>query len=73
MKFRDRLRIFYKKGGKRIVLVVLRLIGDFYYVYFIWVRLKYIDLREEYGYWESDLIIGKRLNGYDNVLMFVER
>ncbi|WNA90926.1 IS30 family transposase [Mycoplasmopsis bovis] len=73
LKPRDRLRIFYKKGGKRTASVVSRLIGDSHYVYPIWARPKYIDLREEYGHWESDLIIGKRSNGYDNVLTLVER
>nr|WP_257536375.1 IS30 family transposase [Mycoplasmopsis bovis] len=72
LKPRDRLRIFYKKGGKRTASVVSRLIGDSHYVYPIWGP-KYIDLREEYGHWESDLIIGKRSNGYDNVLTLVER
>nr|WP_307938969.1 hypothetical protein [Mycoplasmopsis bovis] len=41
----DRLRIFYKKAEKTAS-VVSRLIGDSHYVYPIWARPKYIDLRE---------------------------
>lgn len=39
----------------------------------IWVRPKYVDLREEFGHWELDLIIGKKANGFDNLLTFSER
>ena len=39
----------------------------------IWVRPKNIDLREEFGHWELDLIIGKKASGFDNLLTFCER
>nr|WP_307924583.1 hypothetical protein [Mycoplasmopsis bovis] len=64
---------FIKKAEKELHQLSQWLIGDSHYVYPIWARPKYIDLREEYGHWESDLIIGKRSNGYDNVLTLVER
>lgn len=43
------------------------------YVFPIWTRPKHIDLREEYGHWETDLIIGKIATGYNNVLTLTER
>jgi IS30 family transposase len=30
-------------------------------------------LRIDYGHWEADLIIGRRANGFDNLLTFTER
>ncbi|MDJ1647628.1 IS30 family transposase, partial [Mycoplasma phocimorsus] len=36
-------------------------------------RPKKIDLREEYGHWEADLVLGKRASGYRNVLTLTER
>ncbi|MEJ3571947.1 IS30 family transposase [Ureaplasma urealyticum] len=42
-------------------------------VFPIWMRLKSIDLRLEFGHWEADLIIGKKENGYANLLTLVER
>ncbi len=36
-------------------------------------KTKIYWFKREYGHWESDLIIGKRSNGYDNVLTLVER
>ncbi|GAA5414408.1 IS30 family transposase [Ureaplasma ceti] len=39
----------------------------------IWVRPKYIDLRQEFGHWELDLVIGKKANGFDNIITFTER
>ncbi|WP_038103740.1 IS30 family transposase, partial [Ureaplasma diversum] len=70
----DTLRRRYKKGGKRFANVVNRLVSSSVkYVFPIWTRPKYIDLREEYGHWEIDLVIGKRATGYNNVLTFTER
>nr|WP_307937517.1 hypothetical protein [Mycoplasmopsis bovis] len=51
------MRIFYKKGEKELH-QLLRLIGDSLCISNMG-KTKYIDLREEYGHWESDLIIGK--------------
>nr|WP_307929051.1 hypothetical protein [Mycoplasmopsis bovis] len=55
--------------------MISRLIGDSHYVYPIWAKTNNIfDLKRRI--WlivESDLIIGKRSNGYDNVLTLVER
>nr|WP_257536436.1 IS30 family transposase [Mycoplasmopsis bovis] len=64
---------YIKQTFPNIASPSIRTIWDSHYVYPIWARPKYIDLREEYGHWESDLIIGKRSNGYDNVLTLVER
>lgn len=69
---KDRLRQYYKKGGKRQSNVVKRLIPQ-ERVLPIWARPKYIDLREEFGHWEADLIIGKKANGFKNLVTFTER
>ncbi|PAK20872.1 hypothetical protein CJJ23_04935 [Mycoplasmopsis agassizii] len=68
---KDRLRTYYVKGGKRSVGIFSRFKGR--YVKPIWARPKYIDNRTDFGHWEIDLIIGKRANGYTNVLTFNER
>ncbi|MCV3733829.1 IS30 family transposase [Mycoplasma enhydrae] len=73
IKKRDKLRQFYKKGGKRTASVLNRLIKSAEYVFQIWTRPKSVDLREEYGHWEADLIIGKRSSGYKNILTLTER
>ncbi|PYF43103.1 IS30 family transposase [Metamycoplasma alkalescens] len=73
IKKRDRLRTSYKKGGKRTSSVYERLLQGVEYVFPIWTRDKTIDLREEFGHWEADLIIGKRATGYDNILTLTER
>lgn len=69
----DKLRQYYKKGGKRTASVLSRLIKSANYVFPIWTRPKNIDLRLEYGHWEADLVLGKRANGYKNILTLTER
>ncbi|VDR42369.1 IS30 family transposase [Mycoplasmopsis caviae] len=70
---KDRLRQYYKKGGKRGKDFIKRLIKTSDYVFPIWARPKKIDLREEYGHWEADLVIGKKSNGFRNILTLKER
>lgn len=71
IKKSQRLRQYYKKGGKRTVGIY----GKFKdkYVLPIWLRPKSIDLRQEYGHWEVDLIIGKREHGFHNLLTLTEK
>lgn len=71
IKKTDRLRLYYKKGGKRKIGVFSKFENKFILPY--WVRPKHIDLREEYGHWEADLIIGKRATNFDNLLTLTER
>ncbi|MGZ9413953.1 helix-turn-helix domain-containing protein, partial [Mycoplasma sp. 5370] len=54
---KHRLRKFYVKGGKRKIDVRKRLI-DAKYVFPMWSRPRSINLREEFGHWEADLVIG---------------
>ncbi|MBN0970414.1 IS30 family transposase [Mycoplasma phocoeninasale] len=68
----NRLRQYYKKDGKRTSNVIQRLVPN-EYVFPIWARSKHIDLREEYGHWELDLIIGKRASGFNNIITLTER
>lgn len=37
------------------------------------MRPKHIDLRLEFGHWELDLIIGKKANGFENLVTLTER
>nr|WP_307936699.1 hypothetical protein [Mycoplasmopsis bovis] len=71
MKPRDNWE-FFIKNAKRTASVVSRLIGDSHYVYPNMGKTKIYWLTEEYGHSESDLIIGKRSNGYDNVLALLK-
>ncbi|WP_051619045.1 hypothetical protein [[Mycoplasma] collis] len=71
-KPRQRLHLYYKKGGKRSKNFVQRLVKA-KYVKSIWARLKIIDSREGIGHWELDLVIGKKDKNSDNLLTFVER
>ncbi|AZZ65374.1 IS30 family transposase [Metamycoplasma phocicerebrale] len=73
IKKHNRLRSFYKKGGKRTASVVSRLVTSASYVFPIWTRPKSVDLRQEYGHWEADLVIGKRSTGFRNILTLTER
>lgn len=68
---KDRLRQYYKKGRKRKIGIFTKFNNK--RVKPIWTRPKYIDLRMEQGHWEIDLIIGKRANGYANLLTLTER
>ncbi|UWD34537.1 hypothetical protein NX772_01765 [Mesomycoplasma molare] len=43
------------------------------YVFPIWARPKHIDLRETFGHWEGDLVIGKKSAGHSSLLTLVER
>lgn len=67
----DRLRRYYKRGGKRTNGIFSKFNNKL--VLPIWVRPKDIDLRQEKGHWEADLIVGKKANGFDNLLTFTER
>lgn len=71
IKKQDRLRTWYKKGGKRTSGIFSRFKNK--RVMPIWVRPKYIDKRQEYGHWEIDLIIGKKASGFENLLTLTER
>ncbi|MDC8921801.1 IS30 family transposase [Metamycoplasma hyosynoviae] len=73
IKRNDRLRQYYKKGGKRQASVISRLVTSADYVFPIWTRPKNIDLRLDYGHWEADLVLGKRATGYRNILTLTER
>ncbi|WNM17230.1 IS30 family transposase [Mesomycoplasma ovipneumoniae] len=68
----DRLRKYYKKGGKRTRNAVQRLVPEGY-VKPIWGRDKSIDSRQDFGHWELDLVVGKKASGHDNILTLVER
>lgn len=71
IKRKDRLRKYYKKGGKRSVGIFSKFNNK--YVLPIWTRPKYIDKREEFGHWEVDFIIGKKTTGYANLITLTER
>ncbi|WP_341500985.1 IS30 family transposase [Mesomycoplasma ovipneumoniae] len=68
----DRLGQYYKKGGKRTGNVVQRLVPSGY-VKPIWARDKSIDSRQDFGHWELDLVVGKKVSGHDSILTLVER
>lgn len=71
IKKRDRLRLYYKKGGKRSNGYLTRFNNKYLIPY--WTRPKYINNRQEIGHYELDTIIGKRANGFENVITLVER
>ena len=68
---KDRLRHYNKNGPKRTKGIFSKFDGKL--VLPIWVRPKFVDLRQSYGDWEVDLIIGHQSTGYDNLLTFNER
>lgn len=70
IKRSDKLRI-YCKNRKRKIGIFSKFKNN--YVLPIWTRSKSVDLRNEYGHWEIDLIIGKKSNGFANILTMVER
>ncbi|WNM17050.1 IS30 family transposase [Mesomycoplasma ovipneumoniae] len=43
------------------------------YVKPIWGRDKSIDSRQDFGHWELDLVVGKKVSGHDSILTLVER
>lgn len=71
IKRSDRLRRYYKKGGKRTSGVFAKFKNK--YLIPIWARPKNIDLREDFGHWEADLIVGKKSHGFENILTLIER
>lgn len=71
LRKKDKLRQYYKKGEKRTNGIFSKFKDK--RVLPIWVRPKCVDLRKEFGHWELDLIIGKKSNGFYNILTFVER
>lgn len=71
IKKSERLRQYYKKGGKRKSGIFSDVKSK--RVLPMWLRPRNIDSRREFGHWELDLVIGKKATGYDNLLTFVER
>lgn len=71
VKMRNRLRWNYKPGGKRSNGFWSNIYSR--YVQPFWVRPKEIDSRKTFGHWELDLIIGKKSNGYKNIITLNER
>jgi len=71
IKWKQRLRPYYYKGRKRKIGVFTKIKNS--YVIPIWMRPKSIDLRIEDGHYEGDLIIGKRENGYQNIVTLNNR
>ncbi|RIV16157.1 IS30 family transposase, partial [Mycoplasmopsis gallopavonis] len=69
---KNKLRSYYKKGGKRNGNVLTRLVGNRYIVP-ITFRPKNINDRSEFGHWEADLIIGKTGSKSEHLLTFEER
>lgn len=67
----NRLRQQYNKGGKRKNGFWSNIYSR--YVQPFWVRPKEIDSRRTFGHWELDLIIGKKSNGYKNIITLNER
>lgn len=67
----DKLRHYYRKGKRRNIGIFSKFKDKL--VLPIWTRPKYIDNRSEFGHWETDLIIGKQSNNFDNLLTFTER
>ena len=70
IKPRDRLRRFKKNGPKRTIGIFSKFKDKL--VLPIWTRSKSVDLRQEYGDYEVDLIIGRQSTWYDNLLTFNE-
>ncbi|VEU76062.1 transposase [Mycoplasmopsis columboralis] len=68
----DRLRKIYKKGRKRYISAVERLVGKRWVVPY-WARPSKIDDRTDFGHWELDLIVGKTGLKQNHLLTFVER
>ena len=71
IKHKDRLRISYVKGKKRKIGIFSQITNK--YVFPIWIHPKKADLRLENGHYEGDLIIGKRQNGYQNIVTLNDR
>ena len=69
---RDRLHHCYRKGGTHR-LSLLEKVSNKKYVYPIKLRPESTNLRQSYGDWEVDLIIGSKYKNHDHLLTFVER
>ncbi|WPB54749.1 IS30 family transposase [Mycoplasmopsis verecunda] len=72
IKKKERLRMYYKPGGKELKTVVDTLVGA-RWVRPFWFQTREINQRNTFGHWEVDLIVGK--SGADNydLLIFQER
>ncbi|WPB54512.1 IS30 family transposase [Mycoplasmopsis verecunda] len=72
IKKKERLRMYYKPGGKKLKTVVDTLVGA-RWVRPFWFQTSRINQRNTFGHWEVDLIVGK--SGADNyhLLIFQER
>ena len=68
---KDRLHAKYRKGGIYRLSLSKRIHNK--YVFPILLRPKSTNLREFYGDWEVDLIIGSKYKNHDHLLTFVER
>ena len=69
---RDRLHHHYRKGGTHRLSLIEK-VGDKKYVYPIKLRPESTNLRQSFGDWEVDLIIGSKYKNHDHLLTFVER
>ena len=65
------IKTFKKNGTKRKIGIFSKFKDKL--VLPIWTRPKSVDLEQEYGNYEIDLIIGHQSTGYDNLLTFNER
>ena len=71
IKHCDWLKHFKKNGPSQTVGIFLN--SRINYFFQIWTRPKSVDLRQEYGDYEVDLIIGHKSTVYDNLLTFNKR
>ncbi len=72
LKPKDRLRIRRKNGNRKRKDGMFSKFKD-KYVFPIWMRPKHIDLREEFGHYEIDYVIGKKEKGFENLITITER
>ncbi|ADV35030.1 Transposase [Mycoplasmopsis fermentans M64] len=73
LNWKDLLRKFYKKGGKREKQSAARRLVGARYVRPFWSRPANINERKEFGHWEIDLIVGKSKGTHCHFLSFTER
>lgn len=69
---KDRLRFRRKNGYRKRKQGMFAKFKD-KYVFPIWMRPKHIDSREEFGHYEIDYVIGKKENGFENLITITER
>lgn len=72
LKPSDKLRSRRKNGNRKRTLGIFSKFTD-RYVFPIWLRPKYIDLRRELDHYEIDFVIGKKSSGYDNLITITDR